>query len=101
MLTDRRGRPFPPGGDGAAGPPPTAVSVPVVLLALHLVDRSDRVAWLPAVAVRAAGSPSVRILSPSSRAGPVRTSVSFHERFRRDPAHAWLRRRLHAAFATP
>jgi hypothetical protein len=64
------------------------VSVPSVLLALRLVDRSDRVAWLPAAAVRAGGPSSVRILSPSSsRADPVHTYASFHERFRRDPAH--------------
>ncbi len=105
VLTDRRGRPFrqvTPDGDDPTGPARTAVSVPSVLLALHLVDRSDRVAWLPAAAVRAAGAPSVRILSPSSlRADPVHTYASFHERFRCDPAHAWLRRRLHASFGTP
>lgn len=80
-----------------------AVRVPTFLAALRLVLATDLIATLPEGLVRqSVDDGDLRVFEPPVSLGQITLFSAWHERMRRDPAHAWFRECLqHVAQGTP
>ena len=73
-----------------------AFIAPSFLAVAYLVRRTDLVATLPVRVAHAVAEPLGLVLRPVPLPIPgFETAQFWHERRHRDPAHAWLRRRIH------
>ncbi|HVR19267.1 MAG TPA: LysR family transcriptional regulator [Polyangiaceae bacterium] len=71
-----------------------ALRVPHFYSALAIVARSDLVLTAPTALARVARKPKVVTLAPPLRLPGHSINLVWHERFSKDPAHAWLRELL-------
>lgn len=79
----------------ARKPPPVALETSSFLLGLHAVARSDLVMNVPLPLAREVAEALGLLVRPLPVPAPrVRFGLLWHERFRGDPAHRWVRETL-------
>ena len=73
-----------------------AVQVPSFLLLPHLLAGTERIATVPRrIALLLAATHPLRVLEPPVRVPGFTLCLAWHEIHRHDPAHVWLRARIH------